>query len=188
MRPPIIQLFFVRTLLAISLACLGTSTIAKTDVTGMWFTCLPKELGTQSNPFELLRIKYVAKQIIWTSEWGVGFSANGRGYRHNDGLNLMGCHYQHGKVMGSCNVKNPPLHLHLSKQFFTAPASKAALDEAIANSKPILTSAKRWEKLALACEALTAKSQPEPKPKPAPKPLPPRTSEPRVNTAFPAYR
>jgi hypothetical protein len=189
----IIQLFAINAALATGMACISTSAIAKTDVTGMWFTCLPKELGTQSNPFELLRIKYVGKQIVWTSEWGVGFSANGRGYRHNDGLNLMGCHSQHGKVMGSCNVKNPPLHLRLSKQFFTAPTSKSALDEAIATSQPILTSAKRWEKLALACEALSAKSQPKPianitATNPMPTSLPPRASEPRVNTAFPAYR
>jgi hypothetical protein len=169
---------------------------AKTDVTGMWFTCLPKELGATSNPFELLRIKYVGKQILWTSEWGVGFSANGRGFRENDGLHLMGCHYLHGKVIGSCNVKNPPKHLYLAKQFFKAPANKAALEEAIAKRQPILTSAKRWDKLALACEAYVAKTQPikvaptaTPTPaKPIPKPLPPRANEPRVNTAFPAYR
>lgn len=153
---------------------------AKTDVTGMWFTCLPKELGAQSNPFELLRIKYVGKQIIWTSEWGVGFSAHGRGFRENNGLQLHGCHYLHGKVLHTCNIKNPPIHLRLKEQFFTAPANKAALADAILGSHPILTSAKKWDALALACEALVQPAIPAVPAAPAP------TF--RVNTAFPAFR
>jgi hypothetical protein len=157
-----------------------TAAQAKTDVTGMWFTCLPKELGEQSNPFELLRIKYVHKQIIWTSEWGVGFSAHGRGFRQNNGLELHGCHYLHGKVLRTCNIKNPPIHLRLKEQFFTAPANKAALADAILDSQPILTSANKWDALALACEALVLPSAT------AVAKTPPTTF--RVNTAFPAFR
>jgi hypothetical protein len=162
---------------------------AKTDVTGMWFTCLSKTLGTQSNPFEVLRIKYVGQKIMWTSEWGVGFSANGRGFREGNGLQLQGCDYLNGKVLNDCNIQNPPVHLRLKEQFFTAPANKVALHEAMRNSQPILTSAKKWDALALACEALVKPTAPSIAVVPAASAvsLAPAPTF-RVNTAFPAFR
>lgn len=172
----VIRYFFVVTIGALQL----TGVNAKTDVTGMWFTCLPKTLGTQSNPFEVLRIKYVGQQIIWTSEWGAGFSAIGRGYRENNGLQLRGCSYMNGKVLDACGVNNPPIYLRLKEQFFTAPSSQAALSDALVRSHPILTSAKKWDALALACEALVQPAAPAVSAAPSP------TF--RVNTAFPAFR
>lgn len=182
----------------------GTTAVnAKTDVTGMWLTCLSKEMGGQKNPFELLRIRYDKQRIVWTSEWGVGFSASGRGFRHNDGLNLVGCHYQNGKIMGACNVKNPPRHLSLDAAFFKAPKTASDTTLALKNGHPILTSAKKWEPLAAACEALVVAT---PLPAPTPRmatptaaslkekavtstvPSPPANTGYRVNTAFPAYR
>jgi hypothetical protein len=188
------KLILLLTGLCVTVCTTGAS--AKTDVTGMWFTCLPNLANEQTHPFEVLRIKYVEQKIIWTLEWGIGNWANGRGYRENNGLQLRGCYYQGGKVTDACNALNPPIQMKLTQAFFTNP-TKTLTDEAINNSTPVLTSAKTWEALVQACDALMTARKPA-KELSAPQLTPLKAVLPgwtptkdfsyRVNTAFPAYR
>jgi hypothetical protein len=146
----------VMTLLAFTLAH------ARTDVTGMWLTCQPNNVVVgQENPFEVLRIKYFGQQIVWTSEWGVGHSAKGRGYRENDGLQLRGCLYQGNTLLPNCDVLRPPIQARLQRTFFTEPVKPVVVNgvidsSALENGTPLLTSEKTWESLAKACDLVAA--------------------------------
>ena len=120
------------------------------DFVGFWFSCVPE--WQVRDPFALMEISREGTGYRWSSEWGVAYSAGGKGSLRGEKLVLRGCKSYRGEVEQGCDESDPPVHVVLDKSIL-APR-KSSLKESLRHSKWVRTDSKSWQRLAWDCERL----------------------------------
>jgi hypothetical protein len=121
---------------------------------GMWFTCNPEH--RHAHQYTLLTVEPVGKHFRVASETGQIFSFSGSGRLVSGDLHVRGCHFSRDDP-GDCDPEKPPPAFIMKPAEFNPHRSPSLA--AMRASKPVYTSAKRWEALAKLCQQAAAEFQ-----------------------------
>lgn len=124
---------------------------ARPPFVGMWLTCFPENGHTHQ--YTLLTVEPSGSRFRVASETGQIFSFSGSGHLVSGDLHVRGCHFSRDDPAGCDPEKPPPAFVMKAAEFNRKRSPSLA---AMRASKPIYTSAKRWEALAKLCEKAAA--------------------------------